>query len=233
MEWVSASFMAFGLTVAVLVPFLLVERRWRWRWQEVEVGRAPTVADTALYRAGGTVPTFARRAPGLVLAAAFSCLLFGQMFVPGLAAGAFGVFFGGIGLVSIPGLITAWKLYGAGLALLRREPRVGYFKARDAAAWSLWLNGVIFALSLVVVLGLRTRPRDVGVFFAFVNGYGLLSVMQALLLRHAVRRHEDALFLPTAATRLGRVSRRPRRGRPDPGAAICYRSAFSTCVSPI
>ena len=59
------------------------------------------------------------------------------------------------GLVSIPGLITAAKIYSTGMALLRRSPREAYFKARNAAAWALWLNGIIAAGSVL-------RPQELG-----------------------------------------------------------------------
>jgi hypothetical protein len=157
-----------------------------------------------VYRVEGTVPLFLTRAPALVRLAAFSCFLFGQMFVPGLLVGAFGLLAGGIGMVSIPGLITAAKLYRAGLALLRREPRAAWFAARNAAAWALWLNGTVFALSMVTAVMAHTASVDFWAFIGFVNGYGLLSVLQALLLLAATRRHEDALFAPSQLTRLQR-----------------------------
>jgi hypothetical protein len=196
---------AIGLLVAATLPYLIVETRWRWRWREVEIGRA-NIHDGGggLYRAPGTVPVFRRRAPGLVRAAAFTSLLFGQLFVPGLLIGSIGLIAGGIGLVMIPGLITNAKLYSSGLALLRREPRVAYFRARNAVAWALWLNGILFALSVAVMVLLR--PWDAGAWWCFgiLNGHGLLATAQALLLRRATRVHEDALFAPTEALSLGR-----------------------------
>jgi hypothetical protein len=193
-----------GMLLAAALPYFIVEARWRWRWREVEVGREPIHdGDGALYRASGTVPIYLRRAPALVRAAAFTCLLFGQLFVPGLILGAMALVAGGVGLVMIPGLITAAKLYLAGLALLRREPRVAFFRARNAAAWTLWLNGVELALTLVVALLLG--PADEGVWYAFAafNGWSLICAAQALVLLKASRAHEDALFLPTEAVRLG------------------------------
>jgi hypothetical protein len=128
-------------------------------------------------------------------ASAFSCFLFGQMFVPGLVMGIFGMLFGGIGLVSIPGLITAAKIYRAGLSLLRRDPRLAYFRARDAAAWALWLNGIVMVGSLVLMATPWRPSSDTGLgLTAFFDAYGVLSIAQALLLRHVTRRYEDALF---------------------------------------
>jgi hypothetical protein len=192
-----------GLLTAAGLPYLILEHRWRWRWREVPAGLAPAhEASGAVYRQEGTVSTYLREAPPLIRMAAFSCLLFGQMFVPGLLVGAFGLIVGGIGMVSIPGLITAAKLYCAGLALLRREPRAAYFGARNAAAWALWLNGTIFAVTTSIALVARISSVDFWAFYATLNGYGLLSVLQALLLIYATRKHEDALFAPSQLVRI-------------------------------
>jgi hypothetical protein len=203
-EALSAFVVAALFLGAALLPYLLVEQRWRWRWREVQSGVIAAHASEGggIYRAEGTVPTYLTRAPRLVRLAAFSCLVFGQMFVPGLLLGAFGLIAGGIGMVSIPGLITAAKLYRAGLALLRREPRASYFAARNAAAWSLWLNGSVFGITLLAALITHATSVDFWAFFAFVNGYGLLSVVQALLLLSTARRHEDALFAPSQLIRI-------------------------------
>ncbi len=127
---------AAGFIAAAALAYVVVEPRWRWRWREVEIGREPVRQDDGdPYRASGTVPVFLVRAPRLVRVAAYSSLLFGQLFVPGLLVAGLGLALGGIGLVMIPGLIANGKLYAAGLALLRREPRVAYLRARNAAAW--------------------------------------------------------------------------------------------------
>lgn len=190
---------AFVLGFAATLPYVFVERRWRWRWREIEAGRVAADNAGGIYRAAGDVPRYLAEAPLDVRVAAFSCLLFGQMFVPGLVVGMFGMVMAGIGLVSIPGLITAAKIYRAGFALLRREPRLAYFRARDAVAWALWLNAIIMAGSLVV-LATPLRPAGHGGIglVAFIDGYGVLSVAQALLLRQVARAHEDALFTGTS-----------------------------------
>jgi hypothetical protein len=182
------------------LPLFIMERRWRWRWNEVEVGRLPAHdAQVTPFRESGTVPDFMRRAPAQVRFTAFTCFLFGQMFIPGLAMGAFGLLAGGIGLVSIPGLITAAKIYATGLALLRRTPREAYFKARNAAAWALWLNGAIAAGSVLLTLTpLRPTHAYGWLMLAGINFYGLLSMLQAWLMQATVSRYEDALFAPSA-----------------------------------
>src|SRR5437870_38389 len=122
---------------AAVLPFAILERRWRWRWQEVESGEVPAHAGMALYREAGRVPTYLREAPGLVRFAAFTCLLLGELLLPGMVLATLGMFFFGLGMLIIPILITAGKLYRAGLLMLLREPRTAYFAARNAARWSL------------------------------------------------------------------------------------------------
>ena len=177
------------------LPYVFVESRWRWRWREIEAGRVAADAGAGgIYRAAGDVPRYLTEAPRLVRWTAFSCFLFGQMFVPGLAMGLFGLVMAGVGVVSIPGLITAAKIYRVGFSLLRRDYRVAVLRARDAAAWALWLNGIIFVGSLLFV----PRALDhhgIGGIIAFVDGYGALSIAQALLMLRAVRVHEDEFFI--------------------------------------
>ena len=193
------------LFTAAAVPCLIVERRWRWRWREVEEGRIAVALDgnhASPYRESGTVPSYLERAPRLLRVAAFSCLFFGQMFVPGLVMGVFGLVAAGIGVVSIPGLITAAKLYSGGLSLLRRDPVRSFWKVRDAAQWALWLNGIIIAGSIpFAAYGLLYHHGAMLGLVVFFDGYGLLSILQALLCLHAVRRYEDALFVPTRMVR--------------------------------
>ncbi len=191
---VTLTIVGFVMLFTAALPYVFVESRWRWRWREVPAGRvAADVASVGVYRAGGDVPRYLHEAPRLVRWTAFSCFLFGQMFVPGLAIAIVGLMMGGVGLVSIPGLITAAKIYRVGLSLLRRETRVAVFRARDAATWALWLNGVIFAGSLLFVPRALDHHGTAGLI-AFVDGYGALSVLQALLMRRAVRVWEDAFF---------------------------------------
>ena len=191
---VTLAIVAFVMVFAASLPYVFVESRWRWRWREVPAGRiAADGASAGVYRAGGDVPRYLHEAPRLVRWTAFSCFLFGQMFLPGLTMGLFGLVMGGLGLLSIPGLITAWKIYRVGFSLLRRELRVAVFRARDAAAWALWLNGVIFAGSLLFVPRALDH-RGIAGMIAFVDGYGALSILQALLMLRAVRVWEAAFF---------------------------------------
>jgi hypothetical protein len=195
------------LFLAVAIVYVVHERRGRARWREVVIGTAPAVDDAAAlgpYREAGTVPVMLRRAPGEVRGVALSCLALGAMAVPGALMGLAGLLFAsGIGLVSIPGLIAAVKLFRAGLALLRRDRRA-LSRIASAVAWELWLNGIIAALSVIGTLfvAAATDPADVfsasrllgwlGIAGTF-DLYGAVSITQALALRAVARRYADAL----------------------------------------
>jgi hypothetical protein len=183
---------------AALLPFFLLEKRWRWRWQEVETGAIPAQAGAVLYREPGHVPTYMRAAPTPVRLAAFSCFLFGQLLLPGMVLATLGMFFFGLGMLIVPILITAGKLYRAGLLMLRREPRAAYFAARNAAWWSL---GCI-ALGLVGC-GLVCYYAFNWLFVAIAGPLALVIIGQAALLLHVTRRWEDAFFASSRLVRLG------------------------------
>jgi hypothetical protein len=191
---VTLAIIAFVMGLGATLPYVFVESRWRWRWREVPAGRvAADSATVGVYRAGGDVPRYLHEAPRLIRWTAFSCFLFGQMFVPGLAMGLFGLVMAGVGIVSIPGLITAAKIYRVGFSLLRRDYRVAVLRARDAAAWALWLNAIVFVGSLLFVPRALDHHGFGGVI-VFVDAYGALSILQALLMLRAVRVWEDAFF---------------------------------------
>jgi hypothetical protein len=180
------------------VPYLVLEHRWRWRWQEVEDGQAPAHSGAMLYREPGSIPIFLREAPLSLRLSAFSCLLFGTLLLPGLAICALGLFFFGMGLVLVPILITAGKLYRAGLLLLKREPRTAYFAARNAAAWSLWC----IAFGLIACVITLYCAFDWGLL-VFMAGAALTLSGQAWLMLRAVERHQDTLFAGSRLVRLG------------------------------
>jgi hypothetical protein len=182
---------------AALVPYLLLERRWRWRWQEVELGRMPAHAGDALYRQSGNVPYFLRRAPEGIHVAALSCLLLGEMILPGMVMATLGMFFFGLGMLLVPILITAGKLYRAGLLLLLREPRTAYFAARNAARWSLWCLGLGLIAGAILSAYLSWTIMAVWLPIA------ALIAAQALFLLHVTRKWEDALFASSRLVRLG------------------------------
>src|SRR5262245_41627778 len=96
------------LAITALLPYAFVERKWRWRWREVEIGRERVYADyEGAYRgSAATVPRFRERAPGLVRAATFFALFFGQLCIPGMLLGALGLIAAGAGLLLLPGIVA-------------------------------------------------------------------------------------------------------------------------------
>lgn len=182
------------------VPYFVVERRWRWRWREIAAGRVAADAVGGAYRAAGDVPRFRERAPASVRLAAFSSLLVGQLFVPLTLVGAFTILYFGLGVLTVPYLITCAKLYRAGLTLLHRDPRLAYFRARDAAQWAAWLGEAPLVVATLVVLlcdppGLIVLWRRPLVGLALA---GAILFVVARLLLHVTRKWEDALFEASA-----------------------------------
>lgn len=88
--------------------------------------------------------------PGVVRAAAVGSWALGAMFIPGLGAGLFGLLLMGLGLVSVPGLILAARLFLLGAPLLRAEPEAAV-KARALARFARVLNYVVLGLCGVAV----------------------------------------------------------------------------------
>jgi hypothetical protein len=185
--------------VAAAIPYAYLERRWRWRWQEVAIGRAPAHDEgVAPYRDGGTVALYAARAPGAIRLAAFGSLLLGQLFMPGVMLALYSFFAAyGLGVLAVPGLIVAAKLYSAGRALLVRQPRESYFVARSAARWSLRYH--VVATPLVLLMGLTCRSHLRAEALLVIACSSTIWIAQALQLGRAVCAHEDALFAATAA----------------------------------
>jgi hypothetical protein len=98
--------------------------------------------------------------PGVVHAAAIGCWILGVAFVPGLLAGLIGLVAGGVGLVSIPGLVLAWKLFFLGAPLLRGDADAAE-RATDAAVFARMLNYVVLGLCAVAatLVGLEFSKR--------------------------------------------------------------------------
>ncbi|MDO9016422.1 MAG: hypothetical protein Q8S73_44420 [Deltaproteobacteria bacterium] len=82
--------------------------------------------------------------PVAVRLAALGAWILGTMFVPGLMLGVSGLFVAGIGVVSIPGLVLAWRLFALGRPLLLADPEAAV-KARGLARFARILNYVVLA----------------------------------------------------------------------------------------
>jgi hypothetical protein len=167
------------------------EAKHRHEWHAVAL--PPTVLEPSAYRSTGPVVVgHLERAPGLVRAAAASSIVFGAMFLPGLAWGLFGLIATGAGLLSIPGLVIAACLWNAGHALLQGTKESAILAARVATA-AFYFNVLLLVAALAVAVithwGEPVRlpcTESAGIALCgFVGGYALLSIGQAVLLGKA------------------------------------------------
>ncbi|MFO0625919.1 MAG: hypothetical protein U0325_09915 [Polyangiales bacterium] len=178
-------------------------RRWLPRQQ------GTTHVGDQNYR-GAEVPRMvADGPPPLVHVAAVMCWIFGVAFLPGLAMTLVGLLAMGIGVVGIPGLIAAARLFRLGGPLLRGEPEAAQ-QARDAGRYVRWLNYVVLAIaSMFGAAGLwewasRGRMsgdvRGVMAMVGFTVFYAVVSLVHARLLDRAAD-HIDADQAQRAAQR--------------------------------
>lgn len=161
------------------------------RWQPHQIGTqhvgGGSYRDTEVPRFSDSGP------PRVVHVAAMLSWILGTMFVPGILAGLVGLLAAGIGAVSIPGLILAWRLFFLGAPLLRGDPDAPA-RARSAATFARTLNAVVLticgiaALTQLPALFRGGQSNDAGgvvMFAAAVAFYAGVSIVHARLLDHA------------------------------------------------
>ncbi len=159
------------------------ERAWEPRQVGTERVRRGSYRDVDVPRFSDGGPPF------LIHLASMSSWVLGMMFVPGLLAGLFGLLAAGIGAVSIPGLILAWRIFFLGAPLLRADLDAAS-RARSAAHFSRVLNAVVLLLCAAATLLLlpsawRSRPHaDISAMLAAgaVAFYAFISLTHAKLL---------------------------------------------------
>lgn len=131
--------------------------------------------------------------PVAVRLAALGAWILGTMFVPGLMLGVSGLFVAGIGVVSIPGLVLAWRLFALGRPLLLADPEAAV-KARGLARFARILNYVVLAccglagaLQLLERLGQGRYGNSGGIeaLILLVATYAGISLAHAALLDRA------------------------------------------------
>ena len=166
-----------------LATYTIGERRHRARWWRSE-RRAIPQTDSPFRRDDEAAPTreilVQARAPKLIRNTALWSIYMGQMAVPGALLGLVGVVFGaGLGLISVPGLILAVRIWRLGYALLRRDGDAEH-EARALYRFAVWLNLAMFAIASVITL-------FVGVLFipvaAVIAVYGAVSFAHALAMK--------------------------------------------------
>jgi hypothetical protein len=125
------------LALVVGVPIAMWAQTWpdalsRWFPRVIGAGQD----HQGLIRADGP--------PREVRLAALGAWILGTMFVPGLLLGLFGLVAAGLGLVSVPGLYLAWRLFFLGRPLLLGEPAAAA-RARGLAQFARILNYLVLA----------------------------------------------------------------------------------------
>ena len=192
LEVVCCSGLLAGFVGSAAAIYILAERQHRPQWATVPLP-AVQVGDGA-YRASVVVPGYASRAPRPVRFAAFGSLLLGQMFVPGLLMGLFGLLAMGLGLVSVPGLIVAARVWVSGLHLLSGTPdrlRKARASARLSARYNVLLSGGCGFAAVWLIALWCTSPGEEAitvqrnnylgwlVLVAAIQGYALVSLAHA------------------------------------------------------
>lgn len=153
----------------------------------------------SVYRGAPVIRWKEGAAPVVVRVAALSSFFLGQMVVPGALAALVGLIvvfamLAGeklepalfVSALSGPtGVIVAGYLLSAGSALLKRDAGAAV-KARTAAAWALWHNGILVALMLLALAASLHAPNGDAVWLvAATLLYASISIAQACLLRKA------------------------------------------------
>ena len=164
------------------LTFTMSERRYRFRWLRFE-RRELEPHDSPFRRAPGPAPTrevlVQHRAPKTIRRTALWSIYMGQMAVPGGLLGMVGLVVGGLGLVSIPGMILAIRIWRNGYAMLRRDPAAEQ-KARDLSTFAIVLNVIAVTAGMFTVLfgGLPMLP-----VLAVLVAYAAVSLLHAVALR--------------------------------------------------
>jgi hypothetical protein len=173
--WVCAlaSLFVFG----GLFTYRICEQRHRSNWQRGHAGA---------------------RAPKHIRRTALWSIYMGQMAVPGGLLGLFGTLFALVGLISIPGMILAIRIWRLGYAMLRRDPAAEQ-EARKLEQFAVRLNIVLIAAA---VLLFAFEPIDAtAVLLMTVLGYAAVSFAHAKAMRRCAelletkRRLDEAIQL--------------------------------------
>jgi hypothetical protein len=175
--------LALFLLYFVIVPaltFLRQEERHRDRWRRRWLVEVPEPTPGGPFRDDdGQAPSPRRYvaehhgAPRGVKVVAVVSLVLGHMFLPGLLAGLFGLPFYGLGLVSIPGLVLAARIYGNAFGLLRCAPWAAA-EARRLQTFAVRLNVVVLSVVAVCMLAWGLHP-----LLVFTAVYACISLLHA------------------------------------------------------
>lgn len=184
---------------------------WFKTWPDALLRWLPRVVGTENIARGqfrdAVVPKFRSDGPPMeVRLAALGSWILGAMFVPGLLMGLIGLVMMGLGLVSIPGLILAARLFLLGRPLLLGEPGAAA-RARSLAQFARILNYVVLAVCSVGLMaqvpdvlrhGLASNAMGLVGLWLSVALYGGISLTHASLLDRAAKAIEEEGFAPQA-----------------------------------
>lgn len=187
-----SSLVGFFVVVPALT-FLGFERRHRLRWRRREHISVAEPTPGGPFRddelGGGRRGEYLSErvgAPPLVKVVAVTSLVLGHMFVPGLLAGLVGLMAYGLGLVSIPGLWLALRIYRNAFGLLRCELAAAD-DARRIADFAVTLNVVVVGVAFLLMAVLGLEP-----LLLLTLGYAAVSFAHAEGLRLSARAIEAA-----------------------------------------
>jgi hypothetical protein len=182
--------------VGTLVLFIWLERRGRWRWAQVPVSHGR--AAHGPYRSSTFVNGHLQRAPLLLRAASFGCLVFAHLFAPFIVLALTRFPFDGISIPLVPGLAIVLYNWCCAWLLLGRSPHAEP-AARTGAKASLIANVGLLCLAaahlVVVELGRREGFEHAcsSTVTLVVFVFAVASVVQALFTVAALRAHGAAM----------------------------------------
>jgi hypothetical protein len=179
-----------------LVLYVWLERRGRYNWVGVPLLRA--AIDDHPYRSSTVAVADMGRAPRLVRGAALCSLAFGHLFAPLVTLAVVRYPFDGISIPLMPGMALALLNWACAWLLLSRS-RLAVSAARSGAVGSLIANVGLVAIAGVHFVEVEMQRRD-GIEHACSSSvtfvvivFAVASVVEALLLLAALRKHGDAL----------------------------------------
>jgi hypothetical protein len=141
-----------------LFTHTICERRHRSNWSRVHDGRPRG------------------RAPKQIRRTALWSIYMGQMALPGGLLGLCGILAFGIGLVSIPGMILAIRIWRLGYAMLRRHPKAEQ-EARKLVRFAVILN--IVGVLAAVLLFVAEPTSEMAVVSLILVAYAAVSFLHA------------------------------------------------------
>ncbi len=146
------------------------------------------------YRGAPVTRMVADGPPRVVQVTAVLSWVLGTMFVPGLLGGLVGLIAMGFGLLSVPGLVLAWRNFKLGEPLMRGDFEA-IDRARGNAGFTVALNAVVLTMSAIgtAIYGAKLAHGDRYdapgwlALWIFTALYALVSLGHASLLERSAK----------------------------------------------